>query len=151
MQVEGHVGSAPARIRDRATWLISRTYSRSHRILNETFAESGTGLRSYHYRLLAALDEAGPSSQAELSRGTGVDRSDVVAILGTLERAGLVEREPDPANRRRNIVTLTRAGRKQLQTLDRFVDEAQERVLAPLTASERTRFLALLRRLEDPV
>jgi DNA-binding MarR family transcriptional regulator len=149
MQNQPHVGSAPARIRDRPTWLISRTYARSHRILNEAFAQSGTGLRSYHYRLLAALDEAGPSSQADLSRGTSVDRSDVVAVLGHLEDAGLIQRAVDPANRRRNIVTLTRAGKKQLKALGRVVDEAQERVMEPLTPTERARLVELLRRLQD--
>jgi DNA-binding MarR family transcriptional regulator len=141
---------APARIRDRPTWLISRTYARSHRILNDAFAQSGTGLRSYHYRLLSGLEESGPSSQAELSRGTSVDRSDVVGVLGDLEQAGLIERSVDPANRRRNIVTLTRAGKKQLKALDRVVEEAQERVMEPLSRSERRELLALLRRLGDP-
>jgi DNA-binding MarR family transcriptional regulator len=149
MHKEPRGDAAPARIRDRPTWLISRTYARSHRILNEAFAESGTGLRSYHYRLLVALDEAGPSSQADLARATGVDRSDVVAVLATLEQAGLIERTVDPAHRRRNIVTLTRAGTKQLKVLDRVVDTAQERVLEPLTATEQTRLLKLLRRLQD--
>jgi hypothetical protein len=51
--------SAPVRIRNRATWLISRTHVRSHGLLSDGFAESGTGLRSYHYRLLAALEEWG--------------------------------------------------------------------------------------------
>jgi DNA-binding MarR family transcriptional regulator len=150
MPNEPHMGSAPARIRDRPTWLISRTYARSHRILNEAFVASGTGLRSYHYRLLVALDEAGQSSQADLSRGTSVDRSDVVGLLGDLEEAGLIERSVDPTNRRRNIVTLTRAGRRQLKALDQVVDAAQERVMEPLTPAERTRFLKLLRRMEDP-
>jgi DNA-binding MarR family transcriptional regulator len=149
MQNEPHGGSTPARLSDRPTWLISRTYARSHRILNEAFAASATGLRSYHYRLLAALEEAGPSSQADLARGTSVDRSDVVAVLADLERADLIERSPDPTNRRRNIVTLTRAGKKQLKALDRVVDQAQERVLEPLTPAERERLLKLLRRLQE--
>lgn len=46
---------APSRIEDRPTWLISRAYARSHGLLNDGFAASGTGLRSYHYRVLAAL------------------------------------------------------------------------------------------------
>jgi DNA-binding MarR family transcriptional regulator len=150
MPLEPGAGAAPARIRDRPTWLISRTYARSHRILNEAFAGSGTGLRSYHYRLLAALDESGPSSQADLARGTSVDRSDVVGVLGDLEQAGLIERSVDPANRRRNIVKLTRAGRKQLKALDRVVAEAQERVIEPLSKSEQAQLVKLLRRLGDP-
>lgn len=150
MPNEPEAGAAPARIRDRPTWLISRTYARSHRILNEAFSQSGTGLRSYHYRLLAALDESGPSSQADLARGTSVDRSDVVSVLGDLEQAGLIERAVDPSNRRRNIVTLTRAGKKQLKALDQVVDRVQQRVTEPLSASEQTQLLKLLRRLGDP-
>lgn len=150
MPNDPHADPAPARIRDQPTWLISRTYARSHRILNEAFAESGTGLRSYHYRLLAALEESGPSSQADLSRGTSVDRSDVVAVLGELEQAGLIGRTVDPANRRRNIVTLTAAGKKQLKALDRVLNGAQQRVMEPLSPSEQARLLKLLQRLGDP-
>ena len=80
----------PSRIGDRATWLISRAYGRSRGLLNAGFAASGAGLRSYHYRLLAALEEWGPVGQADLGRSTSLDRSDVVAVLGELERLGLV-------------------------------------------------------------
>jgi DNA-binding MarR family transcriptional regulator len=141
--------SAPARIRDRPTWLISRSYARSHGLLNDGFAASGSGLRSYHYRLLAALEEWGPASQADLGRSTSVDRSDVVTVLGELERLGLIERTVDPTNRRRNIVSITRAGSKQLRALDRVVDEIQERMLAPLSQNERRQLTKLLRKLVD--
>lgn len=138
---------APSRIRDRPTWLIGRAYVRSHGLLNDGFAASGTGLRSYHYRLLATLDEQGPVGQADLGRYTGVDRSDVVTILGDLERLGLTERSVDPSNRRRNIVTITSAGRAQLGALDSVIDEVQERVLEPLSAPERRQLTKLLRKL----
>ncbi len=139
----------PSRIGDRATWLISRAYGRSRGLLNAGFAASGAGLRSYHYRLLAALEEWGPVGQADLGRCTSLDRSDVVAVLGELERFGLVERTVNPDNRRRNIVSITPAGGKQLQALDRVVDEIQERVLAPLSQDERRELTKLLRKLAD--
>jgi DNA-binding MarR family transcriptional regulator len=141
--------SAPSRIRDRPTWLISRTYARSRHLLNDGFAASGTGLRSYHYRLLAALQEWGPASQANLGRSTSVDRSDVVTVLSELERLGLIQRTVDPTNRRRNIVSITPAGSKQLQALDNVIDEIQEQVLAPLSQNERRQLTKLLRRLVD--
>jgi DNA-binding MarR family transcriptional regulator len=141
--------SAPSRIRDRPTWLISRTYARSHALLNDGFAASGTGLRSYHYRLLASLEESGPTSQADLGRYAGVDRSDVVTVLGELERLGLVQRAVDPSNRRRNIVSITPAGAKQLRALDEVLDDIQERVLAPLSDNERRQLTKLLRKLAD--
>ncbi len=141
--------SAPSRLRDRPTWLISRAYGRSHLLLNEGFAASGTGLRSYHYRLLAALEEWGPVGQADLGRSTSVDRSDVVTVLSELERLGLIERTVNPSNRRRNIVSITAAGSKQLRALDDVVDDIQERVLAPLSQSERHQLAQLLSKLAD--
>jgi len=110
---------------------------------------SGTGLRSYHYRLLAALEEWGPVSQADLARSTAVDRSDVVTVLGELEQLGLIERTVDPNNRRRNIVSITRAGSDQLGALDPVIDEVQQRVLAPLSQNERGQLTKLLRKLVD--
>ena len=140
---------APSRIRDRPTWLISRTYGRSHGLLNEGFAASGAGLRSYHYRLLAALEEWGPVGQADLGRSTSVDRSDVVTALDELGRRGLVRRTVDPGNGRRNIVTITPMGREQLRSLDDVIDLVQERVLEPLSPNERRQLLKLLRKLAD--
>jgi MarR family transcriptional regulator, lower aerobic nicotinate degradation pathway regulator len=113
------------------------------------FAAGGTGLRSYHYRLLAALEEGGPASQADLARHTGVDRSDVVTALGQLEPRGLIRRKVDPSNRRRNVVSISPAGRKQLQVLDQTIDEIQETFLAPLSSSERRELMKLLRKVAD--
>ena len=139
----------PARLKDRPTWLISRAYARSSGLLNAGFEAQGNGLRSYHYRLLAALDEWGPASQAELGRGTGIDRSDVTAALGELESRNLIERAVDPANKRRNIVTLTPEGAGQLRDLDAVLDTIQDELLAPLTAAQRRKFTTLISRLVD--
>jgi DNA-binding MarR family transcriptional regulator len=59
----------------------------------------------------------------------------------------LIERMVDPDDRRRNIVSITRVGIKQLAALDRIVTEVQEQVLAPLSATERRQFIKLMRRL----
>lgn len=111
------------------------------------FEQHGDGLRGYHYRLLAALDQWGPASQADLGRDTGIDRSDVTAVLAELEARGLVEREVDPDHKRRKIVTITRRGDAALRELDAVVDRVQDAVLDPLTAAQRRQFLALLDRL----
>ncbi len=139
----------PARLTDRPTWLISRAYARSTGLLNAGFESRGNGLRGYHYRLLAALDEWGPASQADLGRNTGIDRSDVTAALAELDTRGLIERTVDPEHKRRNIVTLTPDGVQQLSDLDAVVDAIQDQLMAPLTAAQRLRFLALIRLLLD--
>jgi DNA-binding MarR family transcriptional regulator len=143
----GQTGRTPDRVKDRPTWLISRAYARSSGLLAAGFDNHGDGLRSYHYRLLAALEQWGPASQADLGRDTGIDRSDVTAALAELESGRLVERKVDPSHKRRNIVTLTPRGADVLLELDAVLDEIQDAVLAPLTAAQRRQFLNLLSRL----
>jgi DNA-binding MarR family transcriptional regulator len=133
------------RVATRPTWLLSQANARAQALLAECFAAAR--MRGYHFRLLAALDQYGPSSQAELGRNTGIDRSDVVAALNELVDDGLAQRTPDPADGRRNVVTLTRRGRSTLERVDRELDEVQAAVLAPLTPSERTTFVRLLAKL----
>lgn len=140
-------GGIPERMNERPTWLISRAYARATGLLQEGFAQGGDGLRSYHYRLLAALDELGPVSQAALGRGTGIDRSDVTAAVVDLEERGLVRRDVNQEDRRRNIVSITAAGVQRLEALETVVDEVQERMLAPLSEGERRQFITLMRRI----
>jgi DNA-binding MarR family transcriptional regulator len=135
----------PARVRELPTWLVSRAYAHSRRLLAEGFASAG--VRGYHYRLLAALEEFGPASQVALGGRTSIDRSDVVAALNELADRGLIERARDPDDGRRNVITITAAGRRELRVLDRVLAGVQEKLLAPLSAAERAQFVKLLTRL----
>jgi DNA-binding MarR family transcriptional regulator len=137
--------TALTRVAGRPTWLLSRANARSQRLLADAFAAEG--IRGYHFRLLAALDQHGPSSQADLGRHTAIDRSDIVATLNDLATTGLVRRQPDPVDRRRNVVTITRRGADALERLDAVLDDVQDAVLAPLTPNERKTFTRLLAKL----
>lgn len=130
------------RVADLPTWLLGRAHLRAQAILQAAFAEAG--VRGYHYRLLAALDEHGSVSQTDLARETGIDRSDVVAALTELDEWGLTRRRIDPADRRRNVVSLTSAGTARLAELDEVVGSVQAEVLAPLDERERKTLLRLL-------
>jgi len=134
-------------LHNRPTWLVSRAYLRGTTLLTEMFEAQGDGLSSYHYRLLAALEDLGSASQADLGRATGMDRSDVSTALAELETRGLIARHVDPEHKRRNVVTITRRGSRTLQALDRVVHEVQERFLAQLKPGERRQLVALLHRL----
>ncbi|MDO9457247.1 MarR family winged helix-turn-helix transcriptional regulator [Nocardioides sp.] len=133
------------RVAGQPTWLLSRAHARAQRLLGEAFGAEG--LRGYHFRLLAALDEHGPQSQADLGRLTAIDRSDVVATVNDLVALGLATREPDHQDRRRNVVTVTPDGADRLERLDALLQGVQVEVLAPLSATERATLVALLARL----
>src|SRR6476661_5143063 len=120
------------RVASRPTWLLSRANLRAQELLGSAFAAEG--LRGYHFRLLAALDQYGPSSQADLGRHTGIDRSDVVAALNELVDDDLARREPDPQDGRRNVVTISKRGRTVLDRVDAALDDVQDAVLEPLSA-----------------
>ena len=127
------------------SWLLGRSSASAHRLLTDGFAEAGA--HGYHYRLLAALEELGPSSQADLGREAEIDASDVVAALEQLEAGALIARAPDSADKRRRIVSITVAGKRRLRELDGVVASVQEELLAPLSADERKELVRLLGRL----
>jgi DNA-binding MarR family transcriptional regulator len=132
-------------VANRPTWLLSRASALAGTLLADAFAAEG--VRGYDFRVLAALDQFGPSSQADLGRNTGIDRSDVVATVNALVASGLARRTPDPVDGRRNVVTITGRGTAKLMRLDAAVDAVQEALLAPLTATERRTLVRLLRKL----
>ena len=136
------VSETPERLATRPSWLITQLAVHVRRLVFDGFAEAGA--RGYHYRILAALHEFGPASQAELARRCDMDRSDVVAAVNDLVAQAYVERAPDTDDRRRNIVTSTSAGEEQLRRLDRALDEVQNELLAPLPADERETLTRLL-------
>jgi DNA-binding MarR family transcriptional regulator len=127
---------------DLPSWLLTQTAAHAHRLVTEGF--SSLDARGYHYRLLAALAQLGPASQAELGRGSGIHLSDMVTAVNELTDRGLVSRDPDPADRRRNVISLTAAGKRQLRRLEKRLDETQDELLAPLSPAQRQQLIDLL-------
>jgi DNA-binding MarR family transcriptional regulator len=127
------------------SWLVTQTAAHAQRLVGDGFAAAGA--RGYHYRLLATLERSGPASQADLGRRSGIHLSDMVAAINELADRELVERTPDPADRRRNVITLTAGGRRQLRRLEKRLAETQDELLAPLSPEERQQLTALLGRL----
>lgn len=138
---------APARLRRKPSWLIGRVSARAHRLIGETMAAAGG--HAYHFAILAALDEFGPDSQVRIGRRCGIDQSDMHAMLNELTEQRHVARTPDPGDRRRNLITLTDAGRRRLEELDTRLTRVQHDVLKALSATERDTLIALLTRILD--
>jgi DNA-binding MarR family transcriptional regulator len=94
-------------------------------------------------RHIAALEQllAGPLTVGELAAGLGLTLPTVSGVLADLDRAGFIERHPDPADRRRTIVQVIPA---QATLIGQWLDGAAKpiaRVLDQLSPTEQQAFL----------
>jgi DNA-binding MarR family transcriptional regulator len=122
--------------------------SRLARAANSSLAAAldDLGLRSIHFAILHQLAGAGPSSQAELASSLRMHAPNLVRVLDEMEEAGLIGRERDPADRRRQIIVLERRGATMLGRAERAAAETEAELLAALSPSERSQLRALLGR-----
>ncbi|AGM07141.1 MarR family transcriptional regulator [Amycolatopsis keratiniphila] len=104
-----------------------------------------------HHAVLASVAELGPVSQADLGRTLRVDPKDMVAIVNDLHREGLIARTPDPADRRKNAISISTAGSRRLRRTEKLGDEANDELTAALTPAERDQLVDLLARVVSPV
>jgi DNA-binding MarR family transcriptional regulator len=104
------------------------------------------GLTPASFGLLNVLGARSGANQQELSALMGIDPSTMVSLIDGLEDAGLVERRPNPKDRRARVVTLTPKGRRLLKRAREVAFEVEDEVLQRLTAPQRRELVKLLRR-----
>ena len=127
-------------------WALGVVFRSYLKAANTAFADVPGGPRGY--QVLAAATRGEPGSQLALAQHLGVDRTVMTYLLDDLEGAGLIERRPDPADRRARRILATARGRELLNDLDRRLRAAEQLVLAGLDSTEnRQAFRALLRQL----
>ncbi len=133
---------------DDVSFLLARANALSLTVGNAALSALGLKVRSYAVLALAA--DPAPPTQRELSEFLRLDPSQVVALVDDLQSRGLVERRPDPTDRRANVVVATDAGR-ELQTRGQAATQSAERELhATLTDAEHASLVDLLRRIAYP-
>jgi DNA-binding MarR family transcriptional regulator len=102
--------------------------------------------------VLGRLDREGPASVSDLARDLRVRPQSMAQTVGDLDAEGMVERRPDPDDRRRAVVSLTPAGRARIEE-DRAVREGWlVKALEELPEDDREtvgRAVVLLGRLAD--
>jgi DNA-binding MarR family transcriptional regulator len=129
-----------------ALGVLARTY---RDVAKEAFGDLPGGARGYQV-LRYAAGEA-PATQLALAQQLGIDRTVMTYLLDDLERAGVAERRPDPADRRARRVAATAEGRARLAKLDARLREAEDVVLQPLSGEEAAAFRGMLQRLATQV
>jgi DNA-binding MarR family transcriptional regulator len=101
---------------------------------------------------LAAIDRHGPLTPSELAAHERVQRPTATRLLGRLAELGLVERAPDPVDRRSALISVSPAGRTLLRRLRTRKNQYLARRLATLTPDEVAtldRAAAILERMLD--
>lgn len=132
--------------------VLGRLADASERIMrdhmNPLFARAG--LQSGEFDVLATLRRSGPPfalSPTSLYEAAMISSGGMTNRLDRLEKAGLVERQPDPKDRRAKLIMLTAKG---LATIDETIGkhvENERRILASLTDAEQRTLNSLLQKL----
>ena len=147
MSTQSRSGEPPAGppplMADRLGYLLKHAQLRFFELTATVLAP--IGINGQEAVVLRAIDGPDPLSQGEVARRMGIDRTTMVALIDELERKQFVERRQDPADRRKNVVVLTEAGRDTLRRANLAGQEAERRFLSPLAPGEQELFRTALR------
>ena len=124
------------------------------RLMREVMAREkpildSAGLEMWDYAVLSALADSDAPTQAQLAATTGRDKTRLIGNLDRLEAQGMVAREPDPADRRNRIVSLTPAGSRVLRSCRDAIGAMETELLADLDPADRAAFERALTALAD--
>ncbi|WP_432887013.1 MarR family winged helix-turn-helix transcriptional regulator [Kribbella sp. CA-245084] len=99
------------------------------------------------YSVLTALDDTPVRTQAALAEAIGADKSRIIGTLDELQNAGLIERTPDPDDRRVRLLSITAEGRRVRRAVRRGIQVKEMQVLENLLVPDRKAFLRILQQL----
>ncbi|MEW1654739.1 MarR family transcriptional regulator [Streptomyces sp. NPDC093707] len=131
-----------------ALGLLLRRSTRDH-LYAQLTEGLGEGVDDVTYPVLSGLARTGACSAADLGREIGLDRTTVTRRADRLERAGLLRREPDPADGRATLLALTEAGRDAVRTTRQRLASRIEDSLDSWPREDARTFARCLRRFVD--
>jgi DNA-binding MarR family transcriptional regulator len=101
------------------------------------------------YIVLTTLAEQPVRTQAALAQAINADKSRIIGVLDDLQERGLIQRQPDAADRRVHLLSLTPAGDRLRRSVEAAIRGTEEDVLAPLPPGDREAFLRSLKALYE--
>jgi DNA-binding MarR family transcriptional regulator len=142
---EASLLEAPAFLLDRMAFLLIKTAFKLREMTEEVLKPHG--LIGKHWGILSVLKEKGSLTQHEVGQCVYMDRSTMVMMIDDLEKAGLVERRSNPADRRSHSIHVTEKGKALLPELSRLGLGAEKKFLAVLSPKEQKDLAHLLKKL----
>jgi len=122
-------------------------HHRMFRAVNDQM--SGSGLSMARTKVLRRLHERGPTRQSVLAADFELSPHSITDIVDGLERLGLAERRPDPADRRAKLVAITEAGQAGLDVANATRERLLTQIFGALSEDDRVTLLRLLDRLDE--
>jgi DNA-binding MarR family transcriptional regulator len=122
-------------------------FHRMHRAADERM--SACGLSMARTKVLRHLAVTGPVRPGTLASVCGVVPHSITDIVDGLERDGLAERQPDPADRRAKLISLTAKGATALTTAAATREQLLNQLFGALDETERQQLHDLLDRLDN--
>lgn len=111
--------------------------------------DAGLALTHGEGRVLGFFARHPGASLSELVAGSGRDKGQMARLVAGLRERGLLQGEPDPADRRVVRLQLSAAGRTAFQALRRQARRLEAQAVQGLHAAEREQLLALLTRVRE--
>ena len=125
---------------------------RVHQVSTAYFAEEcGGDLTAVQYAALVAIGAHPGIDATRLSEIIYFDRSTIGDVLDRMEGKDWIRRASTPTDRRIKLLELSPAGQSVLQQVEPGIRRIQERLLAPLTATEAKTLIRLLGKMADAV
>jgi DNA-binding MarR family transcriptional regulator len=118
-------------------------------IAREEPALQAHDISMWGYIVLTALAEQPVRTQAALAQAINADKSRIIGVLDDLQQRGLIKRQPDTADRRVHLLSLTPAGDRLRHSVQAAIRASEEEVLATLPDGDREAFLRSLKSLYD--
>ena len=122
-------------------------HHRMFRAVND--AMSGCGLSMARTKVLRRLHEQGPTRQSVLAADFELSPHSITDIVDGLERQGMAERRPDPADRRAKLVAITDAGEASLDVANATRERLLTQIFGSLSEDDRVILLRLLGSLDE--
>ena len=122
-------------------------HHRMFRAVNEAMSECGLSMA--RTKVLRRLHEQGPTRQSVLATDFELSPHSITDIVDGLERHGLAERSPDPADRRAKLVAITDAGQASLDVANATWERVLTQIFGALDGDDRVTLLRLLASLDE--
>lgn len=129
---------------DRSTYhLLKKAAQHAANLYSDKIGKHG--LTQRQYAILTAIDQKEGASQTQLVELTSIDRSTLADVVARMISQGYIRRKRDKSDARRNVLKLTAAGKRAVETADPGIASVDRKLTSLIPKEHRKSFRAALK------